>query len=370
LRHPIIEKITEGKYIPNDIVLGKGNQDGILLYGLNSVGKSSLMKSIGIAVIMSQIGFYVPAFSYKFKPYNALFTRISSDDNLFKGLSSFALEITELNAILKRCGKDTLVIADEVCKGTEHRSAITIVTTMLKILCENKTSMITATHLHELAKIKLVNEIRNLHKYHLHVEFKNGDIIFDRKLRKGNGIEEYGLQFSKHIIDNMRYNEVSMMVKNELEKDIMFTSKQSNYNSTLLMDKCHICNSIDKLETHHIKQQKDANEYGFVIDNDGDVIHKDNKDNLVVLCEKCHDKLHDNKFDIEGHETGIKGKNAVVKKISTKRKTKKYDDDDVKIIYSYKEDKRKMDVIKNEITGKIGKKISKVTIKKIFNNNY
>ncbi len=111
LRHAIIERLSEEiAYIPNDIILGnipvesdkQVNANGILLYGLNSCGKSTLMKSIGIAVILAQIGYYVPAEKFVYEPYLALYARITGNDNIFKGLSSFALEMTELDSILKR----------------------------------------------------------------------------------------------------------------------------------------------------------------------------------------------------------------------------------------------------------------------------
>ena len=102
MRHPIIEKIREEiKYVPNDVVLGKNEQNGILLYGVNAVGKSSYMKSIGISIIMAQSGFCFCR-KFKFDPYKYLFTRISNNDNIFKGQSTFAVEMGEIRSIIKR----------------------------------------------------------------------------------------------------------------------------------------------------------------------------------------------------------------------------------------------------------------------------
>ena len=143
MRHPIIEKIREEvKYIPNDVLLGKDEQNGILLYGVNAVGKSSYMKSIGIAIIMAQAGFFVSARSFKYSPYKYLFTRISSNDNIFKGQSTFAVEMSELRAILKRTNKYSLVLGDELCSGTETTSGLSIVTAGVMRLCEKKSSFV------------------------------------------------------------------------------------------------------------------------------------------------------------------------------------------------------------------------------------
>ena len=128
LRHPIIEKIISTEYIPHNLELGK-KEIGILLYGLNAAGKSSLMKSVGINVIMAQAGMYVSADSFEFKPYKSIFTRISNNDNLFKGQSTFAVEMSELRGILTRANNSSLVLGDELCSGTETTSAVAIVAT-------------------------------------------------------------------------------------------------------------------------------------------------------------------------------------------------------------------------------------------------
>jgi len=125
IRHPLVEKIqTDIPYIPNDVSL---SEDGILLYGTNACGKSTLMKSIGLSIIMAQAGFYVPCSSFEYYPYTQLFTRILNNDNLFTGQSSFAVEMSELRSILLRANKKSLVLGDELCSGTENISAISIV---------------------------------------------------------------------------------------------------------------------------------------------------------------------------------------------------------------------------------------------------
>jgi DNA mismatch repair protein MutS len=92
-----------------NLTIGIDGQDGILLYGLNSAGKSTLQKSVGINIILAQIGYFVAATEFNYYPYKSLMTRITSNDNLFKGLSSFALEISDLRAILKRSNENTLI---------------------------------------------------------------------------------------------------------------------------------------------------------------------------------------------------------------------------------------------------------------------
>jgi len=306
LRHPIIELLnTDTEYIPTDIELGTDKQDGILLFGLNSAGKSSLQKSIGIAIIMAQMGYPVASKEFEYYPYNTLFTRISANDNIFKGLSSFALEISELRAIIKRSNENTLVIADEVCKGTEHKSSLIIVTTMLEILSQRNTSFITATHLHDLINIERLNNLKNIKLYHLHVEYdeKNNTIVYDRQLKLGSGDNFYGLNVAKFLIADDNFIKLASNIKKDVfEIPDLVVDKKSNYNSELYMDKCQICEFQPKkmeipLETHHITFQKD-----FINGINPDKFHikKNQKSNLVVLCSKCHDLIDQNKIIVNG----------------------------------------------------------------------
>lgn len=306
LRHPIIELInTTTEYIPTDIKLGTENQDGILLFGLNSSGKSSLQKSIGIAIIMAQMGYPVAAKKFTYYPYNSLYTRISGCDNLFKGLSSFALEISELRSIIKRHNQNTLVIADEVCKGTEHKSSLIIVMTMLEILSASKTSFITATHLHDLTDFDRLKKLTNIKLYHLHIEYdeKNNTLKYDRKLKEGSGDNFYGLNVAKYLMTDDKF----MNIANEIKKEIFMLSdivnnKTSKYNTDLYVDHCQICGLKPKkteipLETHHILFQKD---FKNGINDNKFHVQKNQKSNLVILCRECHDKIDQGKLEIKG----------------------------------------------------------------------
>ena len=321
LRHPIIERINiETEYIPTNIQLGCESltecpsynsssdefQDGILLFGLNSAGKSTLQKAIGIAVIMAQIGYFVPATNFEFYPYKSIITRISSRDNMFKGLSTFGLELVELSAILKRNSENTLIIADELCSGTEHISSLVIVMTMIRMLSEAKASFITATHLHDICKFESLDKITNVKKYHLHVECdeKTNKLIYDRSLRKGSGSSFYGLIVAKHIINDIKFSSYTTEYMNEYNGFALNSEKKSKYNSKLFIQSCEICGKIPKddeipLETHHINFQRDCNSDGFI--NSKKYLHKNHKSNLVVLCHKCHDKIDTKLIEIDGY---------------------------------------------------------------------
>ena len=270
------------------------------------------------------------------------FTRIVSTDNIYKGLSSFAYELVELKAILKRSGKNTLVLADEVCKGTEHKSALIIVSTMIKMLIDCQTSFISATHLHELIKIDEIKKLENLKVFHLSVNYDDDKIIFERVLREGNGREEYGLDFAKFIISDDKFVKISNKIKNDFEnKDMIISTKKSKYNTEVYMNKCDICECKDNLETHHIEFQKDCDSEGFILCKKH--IHKNHKSNLVVLCEKCHDKIHNNKIIIKGYEETMNG-NKLIYEISEKsnKKLSKFSEDIVNFIKKTKIENNKI----------------------------
>ena len=296
VRHPIIEIINEDiKYIANDIKLGN-EQDGILLYGMNSAGKSSLMKSIGLSVIMAQAGMFVPCTKMEYYPYNKLYSRIPGGDNIFKGQSTFVGEISEIRNILKCADDKTLIIGDELCSGTETNSAIAIVSAGILDLIKKTSSFIFATHLHELADMKRIKEIENLSIKHLSVKYNNSKnvLVFDRKLKDGPGDSIYGLEVCRSLDLDSDFLNLANEIRQEvlgIEKLIKF--KKSKYNANLIVDKCNICKNEDATETHHIHFQKDADDNGFI-----EHYHKNKKFNLVGLCEKCHDRIHNGEIEI------------------------------------------------------------------------
>jgi len=329
LRHPIIERIIEHEYVPHNINIGT-DLKGMLIYGLNAAGKSSLMKAVGMSLILAQAGLYVPAKEYIYSPYNAIYTRITGNDNLFKGLSSFALEMIELKSILQRAGPNTLVIGDEICRGTEHISGNTIVAASIITLAKANASFIFATHLHDISKMARIIELSNVKAYHLSVEYDDvhDTLIYDRKLKEGSGEAIYGITVAKHIIQDAGFLKLATEIKNDLmgTYDSMISGKTSNFNKDVYVYECSICHKKaskdhNDLETHHINFQKDCDDNGFVTTEDKTHIHKNAKANLLVICSACHDKLHNNEFHVDGIVMTSKGKKPKIVKPTAKQAT-------------------------------------------------
>lgn len=305
LRHPIIERIINYEYVPHDVKLDSETR-GNLIYGYNSCGKSSYMKAIGLNLIMAQCGLYVASDTFEFSIFDSLYTRISGNDNLFKGHSSFIIEMNELRTILKKATSKSLVIGDEICRGTENLSANALVASSILTLSNVGAKFLFATHLHELAHIDVIKKLQTIKFFHLSVEKKNNEIIFNRQLKDGTGENDYGTTVAQYILDDPIFINQAIQIKNKLlEKNGINTKlvsdKKSLYNKEIYMDKCSICGSKNKLESHHINMQKDfIDTPNGKINNKKKHILKDSNANIVVLCSKCHDNLHSGNFTISG----------------------------------------------------------------------
>lgn len=317
LRHPIIERLIDYEYVPHDVELNNDIR-GMMIYGPNSAGKSAIMKAMGLCVIMAQCGMYVPAEAFEYNVFTALYTRISGGDNLFKGQSSFMVEMAELRTILKKADRRSMVLGDECCHGTEQTSASAIVAASINKLSNVKAKFLFATHLHEISKLKSIQELKNIRFVYLSVEQKNGELIFSRRLLEGTGESVYGITIAKYVLDDPEFIKIAINFKNELleQQGINYklvNDKKSLYNKDIYMDMCYICSSEEKLEAHHINFQKDFKQtINGLINEKKKHLLKDDKANLVVLCSKCHDKLHNNEFQIIGLTQTTNGIKAII----------------------------------------------------------
>ena len=309
LRHPIIERVrTATPYIPHSLAFGefaKGAEgaaaasNGLLLYGVNAAGKSSLGKAIGLAILMAQIGCPVPATAMTLIPYTGLYTRILGNDNLWAGMSSFVVEMTEFRSILRSAATRMLVIGDELCAGTETASATAIVAAGIQTLVRRGAHFLFATHLHELSEIPEIANDPKVRPYHLSVcsDPTTGALIYDRALRAGAGSPMYGLEVCRGLDMDAEFLALASTLRKR-----MFTADgkahTSRYNADVVVSRCTVCGAdgTNSLEVHHIVPQAAANATGYIAPGQ----HKNTKSNLVVLCENCHQKHHSGLLEIQG----------------------------------------------------------------------
>lgn len=354
MRHPIIEHISKNtKYVPNDIVLGCSNGngngkdeiDGMLLFGVNAVGKSSLMKSIGINIIMAQAGMYVAASNFTYKPYKYLFTRIRNNDNIYAGLSSFEVEMKEFKVILKYANEDSIILGDELCSGTETQDATALVAAGVANLAKRKSSFLFATHLHFLADMSYIKEIKNVKLFHLLVERDVNDptkLVYTRTLQPGNGPKSYGIlvcetmDLDRDFILKAKEIRESMNTKqNQNQNHTHHTHENTNtskYNINKIISLCEICKVSKACDVHHINQQCDANENNIINDNENGIFNKNKLWNLVSLCKECHQSIHSvpARISIEGYintSSGIELKYKVITNSNNNPNDNNYDSD-------------------------------------------
>lgn len=271
LRHLLVEaqKIA---YIPNDIVMGDrdyldlpypdtvmldskvhdgANIRGVLLYGINSSGKSSLMKSIGIAVTLAQAGFFVPAKAMKFSLFEGVYTRIQSRDNVAKSLSTFGVEMLELNTIFSRFTPRSLVLGDEISHGTETLSAVSIVASTIMELTKKGCLFLMTTHLHQLSMISELSRLREVVHLHLSVRYdeERDRLIYDRILKSGRGSSVYGLEFAESLHMNPNFLKNAKRLRENLAKeyDVLELGNQKEYIKRyreVVACECVICGAL------------------------------------------------------------------------------------------------------------------------------
>ena len=322
LRHPLIEHIQKNElYIANDIAIGKNDVDGILLYGTNAVGKTSFIRSIGIAVIMAQSGMYVAASKFTYRPYRSMFSRILGNDDLFRGLSTFAVEMSELRVILKFADQYSMILGDELCSGTEIESALSIFMTGLMEFHKKHASFVFATHFHQIIGYSEMAECPRIRLKHMSVIYdrEQDALIYDRILKNGPGTRMYGLEVCKSLHLDEQFLETAYQIRNKYADDGggQLQNPSSTYNSNKIKGICEMCNRTLSEEVHHLSPQRSANIDGFI-----DTFHKNHPANLMALCSKCHDLEH-KPTPVLTLNTPVDTSKSTVKKTVVKKKTTK-----------------------------------------------
>ena len=289
LVHPLLYTAqTRMEYVKHSVNLGGSDANGWLIYGVNASGKSSLMKAVGIAVILAQAGSFVPAESMRIRPYDAAFSRIWSHDNLWAGLSSFAVEISELRDILAQSTGRSLVLGDEVCSGTESMSATALVASTLEHLDTKGCHFMFATHLHDLMKVPKFLPRPGIAVWHLRVQrTAEGKLIYDRTLQPGSGSCTYGLEVARAMGIPFSLLERAHEVRRALGGEAAVTdAPKSCWNASIQRRACEVCGEavVKDLEVHHIVPREAGG--------------SNDLRNLVVLCERCHDKHHAGELEV------------------------------------------------------------------------
>lgn len=199
-RHPVIENQlpTTSPYIPNDVLLDTDKQQIIIITGPNMAGKSALLRQTALITLMAQMGSFVPAESAKIGYVDKIFTRVGASDNISQGESTFMVEMSEAANIINNVTDRSLVLFDELGRGTSTYDGISIAWSIVEYLHENKKAharTLFATHYHELNEME--KTYPRIHNYNVSVLEKDGQIIFLRKLKEGGSAHSFGIHVAR-----------------------------------------------------------------------------------------------------------------------------------------------------------------------------
>ena len=228
-RHPVVEKmINNDMFIANDTHLDNGSNRIAIITGPNMAGKSTYMRQTALIVLMAQIGSFVPAKSAKIGIVDRIFTRVGASDDLASGQSTFMVEMTEVANILRNATSNSLLVLDEIGRGTSTFDGLSIAWAVVEHISNPRllgAKTLFATHYHELTELE--GKLDNVHNYCIAVKENGDDIVFLRKIVKGGADKSYGIQVAKlagvpdsvierakQIVEELIANDISDIVKN------------------------------------------------------------------------------------------------------------------------------------------------------------
>ena len=196
-RHPVIEQMLKGTlFVPNDTLLDEAENRMLLITGPNMAGKSTYMRQNALIALMAQIGCFVPASSAHIGVVDAIFTRVGASDDLAAGQSTFMVEMTEVAEILRHASKNSLVILDEIGRGTSTFDGMSIARAVVEYICDNiGCKTLFATHYHELTSMD--KDIYGVKNYNIAVKKRGEDITFLRRIVAGPADDSYGIEVAK-----------------------------------------------------------------------------------------------------------------------------------------------------------------------------
>lgn len=256
-RHPVVEStIKNGMFVPNNTYVNNQESSFLLITGPNMAGKSTYMRQTAMIVLMAQIGCFVPAEEAEIGVVDTIYTRIGASDNLAQGQSTFLVEMSELAYILNSATEKSLIILDEIGRGTSTYDGLSIAWAVVEYLCSEKRQIKTlfATHYHELTQLE--NIIKGFKNLNVDVKEDNDDVIFLHKIIEGCANQSYGIQVAKlaGIPSELLINANKKLL--ELEKKSCEVDMKNNKTEDTVEDQLQISmlNNNDSNITNKLKE--------------------------------------------------------------------------------------------------------------------
>ena len=255
-RHPVVERLLpfNEQFVPNDVFLNQLNKQIAIITGPNMAGKSTYLRQIGLVALLAQIGSFVPAEECKLGLVDQLFTRVGASDNLAGGESTFLVEMNEAANILNNATSKSLIILDEIGRGTATFDGLSIAWSITEYLHNNKklnARTIFATHYHEL--IYLANKLKKAFNLNIEVKEHNEELIFLRKIKEGGANKSYGIQVAEMA------GLPSQVINRSKDLLLKFSSEKLKADSSLDLNNNKKQLNLFKNENKIIKKLKSVN---------------------------------------------------------------------------------------------------------------
>ena len=265
-RHPVVEVVLrDSLFVPNDTRLGEADNQVSIITGPNMAGKSTYMRQVALIVIMAQMGSFVPARAARMGIVDRVFTRIGASDDLASGQSTFMVEMAEVANILKYATSKSLLILDEIGRGTSTYDGMAIARSVLEYAASPKrlgAKTLFATHYHELSTIE--NELPNVKNYNIAVKKRGEQMIFLRKIVPGAADDSYGVEVAKlaglpNVVVN-RAREILALLESGEGKVIVKEVAQDDQMSMLDLRSSQVCDALEKLSVETLTPIEAMNE--------------------------------------------------------------------------------------------------------------
>ena len=229
-RHPIVERVSKNSFVPNDTLLDKGDNRTMIITGPNMAGKSTYMRQVAIITLMAHIGSFVPAKHAQIPITDRIFTRIGATDDLAFGQSTFMVEMSEVSNILRNATTNSLILLDEVGRGTSTFDGLSIAWAVMEYISKNLVGKtLFSTHYHELTELE--GNLTGVKNYNISVKESNGTITFLRKIVRGGANKSFGIEVAslaglptavitraKEILHSLEEADINTKVSKEAEK--------------------------------------------------------------------------------------------------------------------------------------------------------
>ena len=226
-RHPVVEQISKIPFVANDTYLDLKDDRCAVITGPNMAGKSTYMRQVALITLLAQIGSFVPATSANISIVDAIFTRVGASDDLASGQSTFMVEMSEVASIIKNATKNSLLILDEIGRGTSTFDGMSIARAVLEHVADKKklgAKALFATHYHELTEME--QEIKGIKNYNIAVKKRGDDIIFLRRIVPGGADDSYGIEVAKLAgIPNSVISRAKEILKKTIEEGVTITQR-------------------------------------------------------------------------------------------------------------------------------------------------